>query len=71
MQAAGAVLLNRIGEPVLLIAHSHWGLIPWLITNVRPNLTRAIVAIEPSGPSFQETIFGNASARPYGLGDIP
>jgi len=47
------------------------GLMPWLIADVRPELVRGILSIEPSGPPFREAIFSNTSARPYGLTDIP
>lgn len=71
VQEAGASLLDRIGEPAVLISHSQGGLMPWLIADVRPNLTKAIVSIEPSGPPFREAVFGNNTARPYGLTDVP
>lgn len=71
VQAAGAALLDRIGKPVILLAHSQGGIMPWLIADARPALSRAIVALEPSGPPFREAVFGNASARAYGLTDAP
>lgn len=70
MQAAGAALLDKIG-PAVLIAHSQGGIFPWLWADVRPHLVKAIVSIEPTGPPFREAIFSNASARPWGLTDIP
>ncbi|KAF2765927.1 alpha/beta-hydrolase [Teratosphaeria nubilosa] len=71
VQAAGAQLLDRIGKKVILIGHSQGGLMPPLIADVRPNLTEAIILLEPTGPPFQEAIFSNTSARPYGVTDIP
>lgn len=44
---------------------------PWLIADVRPQLVRCIVALEPKGPPFQEAVFSNLSARAYGLTDAP
>lgn len=44
---------------------------PPLIADARPNLTEAIILLEPTGPPFQEAIFSNTSARAYGLTDIP
>lgn len=44
---------------------------PWLIADARPELTKAIINLEPSGPPFHEAVFGNRSARAYGLTDIP
>jgi pimeloyl-ACP methyl ester carboxylesterase len=71
VQAAGAALLDLIRSPVILLSHSQGGPITWLIADVRPNLVHSIVSIEPTGPPFQEAVFSNASARPYGLTDSP
>lgn len=68
---AGVALLDRIGKPVIFVSHSQGGLMPWLIADARPELTKAIVSLEPSGPPFQDAIFGNGTARPFGLTDIP
>ena len=51
MQAAGASLLDRVG-PAILITHSQGGTHGWLWADARPELVKAIVAIEPSGPLF-------------------
>ncbi|KAB8077207.1 Alpha/Beta hydrolase protein [Aspergillus leporis] len=71
VQEAGAALLDIIGRPVVLLSHSQGGLMPWVITDVRPDLVHAIVSLEPTGPPFQEAVFSNKSSRPYGLTDIP
>lgn len=71
VQAAGAELLDRIGKPVILFGHSQGTLMPLLIADARPNLTQAIILIEPTGPPFQEAVFSSTAARPYGLTDIP
>lgn len=72
VQVAGAALLDRIGRPVMLLAHSQGGIVCWGIADVRPDLVQAIVAIEPGGPPFRDVAFGNnAPARPYGLTNIP
>lgn len=71
VQAAAANLLDRIGKPVILLSHSQGGVMPWLIADARPNLVKAIVSLEPTGPPFQEAIFSKTPARPYGLTDIP
>jgi pimeloyl-ACP methyl ester carboxylesterase len=52
-QARGAELLDRIG-PAILFTHSLGGPAGWLIADVRPDLVRAIVAIENIGPPFAE-----------------
>ena len=70
MQKSGAALLDKIG-PAILLTHSQSGSYGWLITDLRPNLVKAIIAIEPKGPPFREAIFTNKSARQWGLADIP
>jgi pimeloyl-ACP methyl ester carboxylesterase len=70
MQKAGAALLDKIGAAVLL-THSQSGSFGWLLADARPNLVKAIVAIEPKGPPFREAVFTNISARPWGIADIP
>ena len=70
MQAAGAGLLDRIG-PAILATHSQGGTHGWLWADARPELVKAIVAIEPSGPPFQSTIVKDAPVKLYGITDIP
>lgn len=70
MQAAGAALLDIIG-PAILIPHSQAGMFPWLWADVRPELVKGILAIEPMGPPFQDAVFDNLTGRAYGLTDIP
>ncbi|EAU39414.1 conserved hypothetical protein [Aspergillus terreus NIH2624] len=68
MRVAGAALLSRIGQPVILVAHSQGGSMAWVIADERPDLVRGVVAIEPSGPPFWNAkVFGAGPARPYGL----
>ena len=50
---AGAALLDKIG-PSILLTHSQSGPFGWGIADLRPELVKAVVAIEPSGPSFYE-----------------
>jgi len=71
VQAAGAALLDRIGSPTILIAHSQAGPMAILIADARPNLTEAIILLEPGGPPFRGAVFNNASVRPWGLTEIP
>ena len=70
MQAAGAGLLDRIG-PAILITHSQGGTHGWLWADARPELVKAIVAVEPSGPPFQSTIVKGGTVKLYGITDIP
>ncbi|MEB0039288.1 MULTISPECIES: alpha/beta hydrolase [unclassified Pseudomonas] len=48
-QAAGSALLDTIG-PAILITHSQSGPLGWLLADARPQLVKAIVAVEPQGP---------------------
>ena len=70
VQSAGAALLDRIG-PAVVVTHSQAGPFGWLLADSRPSAVRAIVAIEPNGPPFQNAITGEERARAWGLADIP
>jgi pimeloyl-ACP methyl ester carboxylesterase len=71
---AGARLLDRIG-PAVLLTHSQSGSIGWRIADARPQLTKGIIAVEPSGPPvydlnavgppewFKDSVMG----RPWGI----
>jgi pimeloyl-ACP methyl ester carboxylesterase len=69
-QDAAAALLDKIG-PAVVLTHSQSGAFGWLIADARPQLVKAIVAIEPSGPPFEATIIGTGKARVWGPTDIP
>jgi pimeloyl-ACP methyl ester carboxylesterase len=69
-QDAGAALLDKIG-PAIVLTHSQAGPFGWLIADARPKLVKAIVAIEPSGPPFENTIIGTGKGRAWGPSDIP
>lgn len=69
-QSAGASLLDKIG-PAVLISHSQGGPAAWLIADIRPNLVKAIVSIEPAGPPFRDAVFSSKPRQPWGLTDIP
>lgn len=71
VQSAGAQLLDMVGTPAWLLGHSQGGLMPLLIADARPRLTKGLILLEPTGPPFQEAVFGAASARQWGLTDIP
>jgi pimeloyl-ACP methyl ester carboxylesterase len=67
-------LLDKIG-PSILLTHSQSGAFGWPVADARPDLVKAIVAVEPNGPPFFdiENIpppdwFRDAtvSARPWG-----
>jgi pimeloyl-ACP methyl ester carboxylesterase len=67
---AGAALLDKIG-PAIVMTHSQSGAIGWPIADARPQLVKAIVAAEPSGPPFANAVFGEQPARLWGVTDIP
>lgn len=69
-KAAGAALLDRIG-PAILLTHSQSGLLGWVIAEARPQLVKAIVALEPSGPPFHNHAPNDPKARAFGVTDIP
>jgi pimeloyl-ACP methyl ester carboxylesterase len=50
-QTRGAELLDRIG-PAILVSHSAGGPVGWLMGDARPDLVKALVAIETMGPPF-------------------
>jgi pimeloyl-ACP methyl ester carboxylesterase len=70
MRAAGAALLDRIG-PAVLITHSQAGLFGWLIADARPGLVKGIVALEPAGPPYKDTLFPSGFDRAFGLTSLP
>jgi pimeloyl-ACP methyl ester carboxylesterase len=68
-QKAGAALLDRIG-PAIILTHSQSGLLGWVIAEARPQLVKAIIAVEPSGPPFHNAAPNNPKARAFGITDI-
>lgn len=78
-QNAGAALLDKIG-PSILLTHSQSGAFGWLIADVRPQLVKAILALEPNGPPFREInllgggewyVYEDAVGRPGGPTRVP
>jgi len=75
---ATVALLDHIGPAVLMI-HSQSGAFVWPIADKRPNLVKAIVAVEPNGPPAHDVDFkgapdwftDNPHLKPYGLVDVP
>ncbi len=64
-----SALLDKIG-PAIIFVHSQAGLFGWSIADARPGLVKAIVAIEPSGPSFQNAT-KTVRELDWGLTNIP
>ena len=50
---ASAALLDKIG-PAIVLTHSQSGPFGWQIADMRPQLVKAVLAIEPNGPPFYE-----------------
>lgn len=73
---AGAALLDKIG-PAVVVTHSQSGAFGWAIGEARPDLVKAIVAVEPSGPPFfgAPPPWGDSDpdklSRPWGLTTTP
>jgi pimeloyl-ACP methyl ester carboxylesterase len=72
-------LLEKIG-PAILLTHSQSGTFGWPVADTRPDLVKAIVAVEPNGPPFfdVENIaapdwFRDAATqtRPWGITAVP
>ena len=70
IQAAGSALLDKIG-PAIVLTHSQSGSFGWLLADSRPKLVKAIVAIEPSGPPFYNSVVNENKSRAWGVTDIP
>ena len=73
---AGVALLDRIGTPVVMFTHSQGGGVGFEVTEQRPTLVHAMVAIEPGGPQFgpvntATAVAGPRNPRSWGLTDQP
>ncbi|MBB1633411.1 alpha/beta hydrolase [Cupriavidus sp. UME77] len=69
VQKAASALLDKIGPAVLLV-HSQAGPFGWSIADARPQLVKGIVAVEPSGPPFQNAAQATRELA-WGLTNIP
>lgn len=72
-------LLEKIGGAVLL-THSQSGAFGWKVADLRPELVKAHVAVEPAGPPFYDVVFRGGSdwygdsarpARAWGITRLP
>jgi len=64
-------LLERIG-PAVVLTHSRSGPFGWLVADARPDLVKAVVAVEPWGPPFRDARpVPPALKRPWGLTVAP
>ena len=70
-------LLEKIG-PAIVMTHSQSGAMGWLTADARPDLVRALIQVEPSGPPLHDVdmvgapdyLRDGAAARPWGLAAI-
>ncbi len=75
---AGAALLDRIG-PAILLTHSQSGPFGWQIADLRPELVKGVLAVEPNGPPlYENTVLGapewfkdGAPGRAWGITRMP
>ena len=67
--AAGKELLALTG-PAVLLTHSQAGPFGWLLADACPELVKAVVALEPSGPPFSRDL-KNPTAKNFGIADLP
>ncbi len=71
-------LLEKIG-PAILLTHSQSGPYGWLVADARPDLVKAILAVEPNGPPFYDLQMVGApewfhygtKLRPWGITAVP
>src|SRR5580658_9499319 len=71
-------LLGKIG-PAILLTHSQSGAFGWPVADARPDLVKAILAVEPNGPPFYqvenvpapEWFKQGTLALPYGITAVP
>lgn len=72
-------LLEKIG-PAIVLTHSQSGAFGWPVADARPDLVKAIIAVEPSGPPFFDIQnveapewfrYSTTSARPWGVTAVP
>jgi pimeloyl-ACP methyl ester carboxylesterase len=72
-------LLEKIG-PSILLTHSQSGAFAWPVADARPDLVKAILAVEPNGPPFFNVENGPApggfsdvtpQTRPWGITAVP
>ncbi len=71
-------LLDRIG-PAIVMTHSQSGAYGWPVADARPDLVKALIEVEPSGPPVHDVDYvgapdyfhEGAATRPFGLGALP
>lgn len=53
---ANLALLEKVG-PAILLTHSQAGVFGWKLSDLRPDLVKAHIAVEPNGPPFFDVKF--------------
>src|SRR5262249_39391575 len=70
IRAAVSALLDQIG-PSIVLTHSQSGPFGWVIADDRPTKVKAILALEPGGPPFENAAppwsNGAPNQRPWGV----
>ncbi len=65
-------LVDRIGQPVILLLNSGSGAFGWLVADARPKLVKGIVAVEPIAPPIENAERGaTGPGRLWGLTNLP
>ncbi|KAF2851848.1 alpha/beta-hydrolase [Plenodomus tracheiphilus IPT5] len=68
---AYAALVDLVGD-CYIISHSQAGAYGWRVGDMRPDLVKGIIQLEPSGPPFTlRPPFGSDPAWAFGLTDLP
>ena len=65
--AALVALFDKIG-PAILLTHSQSGSFSWPVADARPNLVKALLDVEPSGPPVHDVLNNGA---PNWFSDVP
>jgi pimeloyl-ACP methyl ester carboxylesterase len=68
--AAYTALVDYLNQPVYLLTHSQAGSFGWRVGDARPNLVKKIVALEPSGPPFENDFPFTGRERTWGITDL-
>jgi pimeloyl-ACP methyl ester carboxylesterase len=68
--AAYTALVDYLNQPVYLLTHSQAGSYGWRVGDARPDLVKKIVALEPSGPPFENDFPFTGRERTWGITDL-
>ncbi|KAF2873048.1 Alpha/Beta hydrolase protein [Massariosphaeria phaeospora] len=63
-------LLDRIGTGTIILTHSQSGPYGWRLGDVRPDLVKGIIALEPTGPPFENVFPTRSFWRVWGITDL-